>query len=217
MNKKIIILISFILILCIGSCIFFINHHVEDNKKNDTNITDSNNSNKDTQKSDTEKEGENMTRDNSVIVYFSATGTTKKIAGFISDITNSNTIEIVPTKEYTDNDLNYNDNNSRANKEQNDSSARPKIKNKIDVANYDTIYLGYPIWWGDVPKIILTFIENNNLEGKRIIPFCTSHSSGMSTSLNTLKSYKNLNIVDGRRFSSSSLKSDVESWLNGIN
>lgn len=157
-----------------------------------------------------------MTSDKSIVVYFSATGTTKKIAEFISEATNSSTIEIIPMEEYTDNDLNYNNNNSRANKEQNDSSFRPEIKNKIDVTNYNTIYLGYPIWWGDVPKIILTFIENNNLEGKKIIPFCTSHSSGMSTSLNTLKSYKNLNIVDGRRFSSSSTKSDVEYWLKGI-
>ena len=158
-----------------------------------------------------------MTSDKSIIVYFSATGTTKKIVGFISEITNSNAIEIIPMEEYTDNDLNYNNNNSRANKEQNDSNSRPEIKNEIDVTNYDTIYLGYPIWWGDVPKIILTIIENNNLESKKIIPFCTSHSSGMSTSLNTLKSYKNLNIVNGRRFSSSWAKSDVESWLKEIN
>lgn len=216
MNKKIIILISFILILCIGGCIFFVNHHLEDNKKYDTNPNNNNNSNEDIQENDTEKEGENMTSDKSIVVYFSATGTTKKIAEFISEATNSSTIEIIPMEEYTDNDLNYNNNNSRANKEQNDSSFRPEIKNKIDVTNYDTIYLGYPIWWGDVPKIILTFIENNNLEGKKIIPFCTSHSSGMSTSLNTLKSYKNLNIVDGRRFSSSSTKSNVEYWLKGI-
>ncbi len=212
MNRKIMILSLFILVLGIGGCIFFVNHHLEDNKKND-----SNNLNEETQKNNEKEEGENMTSDKSVVVYFSATGTTKKIAEFISEITNSSTIEIIPMEEYTNNDLNYNNNNSRANKEQNDSSSRPEIKSKIDVTNYDTIYLGYPIWWGDVPKIILTFIENHNLEGKKIIPFCTSHSSGMSTSLNTLKSYKTLNIVDGRRFSSSSTKSDIESWLKGIN
>lgn len=217
MNKKIIILISFILILCIGGCIFFVNHHLEDNKKNDINLNDSDNSNEETLKNDDKKEGENMVSDKSIVVYFSATGTTKKIAGYISESTNSNAIEIIPMEEYTDNDLNYNNNNSRANKEQNDSNSRPEIKNEIDVTDYDTIYLGYPIWWGDVPKIILTFIENKNLEGKKIIPFCTSHSSGMSTSLNSLKSYKNLNIVDGRRFSSSSTKTDVESWLKEIN
>jgi len=211
MNKKIIMLISFVLILCIGGGIFFVNLHLEDNKKNDANI------NEETQKNDTEKEGENMASDNSIVVYFSATGTTKRIAGFISEATNSNIIEIIPMEVYTDSDLNYNNNNSRANKEQNDNSSRPKIKNEIDVENYDTIYLGYPIWWGDVPKIILTFIENNKLEGKKIIPFCTSHSSGMSTSLNTLKSYKNLNVIDGKRFSSSSTKNDVESWIREVN
>lgn len=210
MNRKMLVFIGIIILVVVGISGYFLLD--KDSKK------DSPTSNPEQVENKNESEKDNMdTNKKAVVLYFSATGTTEKIAKYISEITNSNMIEIVPMEEYTDNDLNYNNNNSRANKEQNDNSSRPEIKNKIDIADYDTIYLGYPIWWGDVPKIILTFLENNNLDGKKIIPFCTSHSSGMSTSLNTLKSYKELNIVDGRRFSSSSTKSDVESWIKGIN
>lgn len=209
MNKKMLVLIGIIILFVAGISIYFLFN--KDSKKEFQTF----NSEQVENKNGSEKENMNSDK-KAVVIYFSATGTTKKIAEFISEITNSNMIEIVPMEEYTNNDLNYNNDNSRANKEQNDSSSRPEIKNTIDIEDYDTIYLGYPIWWGDVPKIILTFIENNNLEGKKIIPFCTSHSSGMSTSLNTLKSYKDLNVVDGRRFSSSSTKNDVESWLKKI-
>ncbi len=209
MNQKMLVLIGFIILCAAGTSIYFL--------LNKDSKSDSLTSNIEQEKKHNESEKDNVdSNEKTIVIYFSATGTTQKIAGYISELTNSNRIEIVPTEEYTDNDLNYNNSNSRANKEQNDRSSRPKIRNEIDIAEYDTIYLGYPIWWGDVPKIILTFVENNNLEGKKIIPFCTSHSSGMSTSLNTLKSYKELNIVDGRRFDSSSNKSDVESWLKGI-
>lgn len=201
MNKKILFLTGIIILIIAGISIYLLlNEGSKQVENNNASRKDSITSN-----------------EKSIVLYFSATGTTKKIAKYITEITNCNMIEIVPQEQYTDSDLNYNNNNSRANKEQNDSSSRPKIKNEIDITDYDTIYLGYPIWWGDVPKIILTFIENNNLEDKKIILFCTSHSSGMSTSLSTLKSYKELNIVGGRRFSSSSTKKDVESWLKEIN
>lgn len=209
MNKKLLVLIGVIIILVIGLIGYFI---INKDSKNDAPTS---NSNKSENKNESEKSNMNS-NGKSVVLYFSATGTTKRIAEYISETTNSNLIEIVPMEEYTDNDLDYNNNNSRANKEQNDNSSRPEIKNKIDITEYDVVYLGYPIWWGEVPKIILTFIENNNLNGKKIIPFCTSHSSGMSTSLNTLKSYKELNVIDGRRFSSSTTKSDIESWVKEI-
>lgn len=210
MNRKMLVFIGIIILFIAGISSYFLLN--KDFKKGPSTSNSEKTDNKN------ESENNNMSsNEKSVVLYFSATGTTKKIAGYISEITNSNIIEIIPMEEYTDNDLNYNNNNSRANKEQNDSSSRPEIKNKIDIVDYDIIYLGYPIWWGDVPKIILTFLENNNLDGKKIIPFCTSHSSGMSASPNTLKSYKELNIVDGRRFSSSSTKSDVESWIKELN
>jgi len=210
MNRKMLYLIGIIILIIVGISIYFLFN--KDSKKNSPIFNPEQVENKN------ESVKDNIdSKEKTIVLYFSATGTTKKIAEYISQITSSDMLEIIPMEEYTDSDLNYNNNDSRANKEQNDSSSRPKIKNEINITDYDTIYLGYPIWWGDVPKIILTFIENNNLEGKKIIPFCTSHSSGMGTSLNTLKSYKGLNIVDGRRFSSSSTKNDVESWLKEIN
>ena len=149
------------------------------------------------------------------VIYFSATGNTKEVAESIKDITGGELIEIVPLKEYTSADLNYNDNNTRATKEQNDSSSRPEIKNTINV-DYDVIYLGYPIWWGDVPHIILTFIDTYDLDGKTIIPFCTSGSSSIDNSLNTLKNYNiNINWVDGKRLTNN--KKEIENWINSLN
>lgn len=152
---------------------------------------------------------------NSVVIYFSQTGTTKEVANFISDITTSDIIEIIPKQKYTKDDLNYNNDNSRANKEQNDSSARPEIQNSIDITKYDTIYLGYPIWWGTSPKIILTFLDTYDLSGKTIIPFCTSGESGITTSVNYFKNnYKNINWMEGKRLTNS--KKEVIDWLNSL-
>ncbi len=149
------------------------------------------------------------------VLYFSATGNTKEVAESIKDLTDGELIEIVPLKEYTSADLNYNDGNTRATKEQNDSSSRPEIKNTINV-DYDVIYLGYPIWWGDVPHIILTFIDTYDLDGKTVIPFCTSGSSSIDSSLNTLKNYnKNINWVDGKRLTNN--KKEIENWINSLN
>ena len=135
------------------------------------------------------------------VVYFSATGTTKQVAELIKDETSADIFEIMPKQKYTSEDLNYGDRNTRATKEQNDENARPEIENKIDLSNYDIVYLGYPIWWGNVPKIVLSFMDNTNLDGKTVIPFCTSGSTGISTSENTLKSYKtNIKWISGKRF-----------------
>ena len=137
----------------------------------------------------------------SIVLYFSATGTTKTIAERIADKSNSDILEIIPKVKYTKDDLNYNS-DCRANREQNDSSARPEIENIIDISNYDVIYLGYPIWWGTNPKIILTLLDTYDFTDKTIIPFCTSGSTGISGSVSDLRNYKpNLNIKNGQRFS----------------
>ena len=123
----------------------------------------------------------------------------------------------MPKQKYTSEDLNYGDRNTRATKEQNDENARPEIENKIDLSNYDIVYLGYPIWWGNVPKIVLSFMDNTNLDGKTVIPFCTSGSTGISTSENTLKSYKtNIKWISGKRFSNSTTKEDVSNWIKNL-
>ena len=153
-------------------------------------------------------------KSNSVVLYFSATGTTKKIAEKIAKEANSDIIEIIPKEEYKKEDLNYN-NDCRANREQNDSKARPEIKNTIDISKYDTIYLGYPIWWGTNPKIILTLLDTYDFTNKTIIPFCTSGSTGISGSVNDLRNYNNkLIIKDGKRFSISDSDEIIREFVN---
>ena len=150
----------------------------------------------------------------SVVLYFSATGTTKKIAERIAKESNSDIIEIIPKEEYKEEDLDYN-NDCRANREQNDSKARPEIKNKIDITKYDIIYLGYPIWWGTNPKIILTLLDSYDFTNKTIIPFCTSGSTGISGSVNDLRNYNNkLNIKDGKRFSPNDSDEIIKDFIN---
>lgn len=155
----------------------------------------------------------NNENNKSVVLYFSATGTTKKVAEKIATKSNSDIIEIIPKEEYKSEDLNYNS-DCRANKEQKDSNARPEIKNKIDISKYDTIYLGYPIWWGTNPKIILTLLDTYNFSNKTIIPFCTSGSTGISGSVNDLRNYNSkLDIKDGKRFSSNSSDEEILNFI----
>ncbi len=188
MNNKIIyIIIGIISIALIGGGIFFaLNNNQKSESSPNSNKT-SNNDNKDENKPNVDT---STNSDRKILVlYFSATGTTKTVAEYIANETKGNLVEIVPKEKYTSEDLNYNITDCRANKEQNDDKARPEISNTINVEDYDTIFIGYPIWWGDVPKIILTLLDNYNLDGKTIIPFCTSGGSSITQSLNTLKSY----------------------------
>ncbi len=198
-KKKLIALIIAIIVILIGIVFCIVNSNSNINENNNVNTKSNQNANSKV-----------------AIIYFSATGTTKKVAGFIKKATNGDLIEIVPKDKYTDADLNYNNNNSRTTKEQNDKSSRPEIANTINTDSYDVIYLGYPIWWGDAPKIILTFLDNHDLNEKTVIPFCTSGGSGISTSVNYFKNnYKNVNWLDGRKLSTS--KSEVTNWVNGLN
>ena len=123
-----------------------------------------------------------------MILYFSATGNTKAAAKKVKMASGGTLYRIRPRKAYTKADLNYNNSNSRATKEQSDESVRPAIKGKVrNIRKYDTIFIGYPIWWGREPKVIRTFLESYNLKGKTIIPFCTSGSSGISGSMKGIR------------------------------
>ena len=165
-------------------------------------------------KKEEKKDNNIITNGNSVVLYFSATGNTKTIAEKIASNSGSDIIEIMPKEEYKDEDLDYTS-DCRANREQEDSSARPKIKNTIDISKYDTIFLGYPIWWGTNPKIILTLLDTYDFTGKTIIPFCTSGSTDISRSVNELRNYnKNLNIKDGKRFSANASNKEINDFIN---
>lgn len=161
---------------------------------------------------DTSKEN-NMSK--SIVVYFSQTGTTKPFAENIARITNSDIYEIKAAVPYTDDDINYNNNNSRANREQNDSAARPEIAgDTIDLSQYDTVYLGYPIWWGTIPRIINTFIETYDLSGKTIMPFCSSHSTGISGSVIAIRQYcPNSDVKDGLRGAGQTSEAEIRQWI----
>ena len=152
-----------------------------------------------------------------LIAYFSATNNTEGIANHLDAILDADLYEITPEAPYTAADLNYNT-DCRANREQNDASARPAISGGVDnMEQYDVIFLGYPIWWGQAPKIISTFLESYDLSGKTIVPFCTSGSSGIGSSATNLHSLAgSATWLDGQRFSGSASRSTVESWVNGL-
>lgn len=151
-----------------------------------------------------------------LVVYFSATGNTKAIAEKIADGLQADMYEIVPADPYTDADLDYHDDNSRSTLEMNDTSARPEISGSIEnFGQYTTLYLGYPIWWGEAPRILDTFVESYDFTGKTVIPFCTSASSGLGSSASTLKDLAGTgNWLDGQRFSGKEDASAVMEWVN---
>lgn len=122
-----------------------------------------------------------------VVAYFSATGTTEAVAKQLAKEQKADLYAIEPAEKYTAADLNWHDKKSRSSVEMNDKKARPALKSKKSLAGYDVIYLGYPIWWGVAPRIINTFIEQADLEGKTVIPFATSGSSGIEQSVSELK------------------------------
>lgn len=155
----------------------------------------------------------------SIVVYFSCTDNTKTIAGYIAESIDADVYRIEPAVPYTSADLNYGNADSRTSKEQNDMAARPEIAGELPVLDgYENVYTGYPIWWGQALKILYTFVENCNLSGKTVIPFCTSASSGIGTSAANLQAADTSQAtwLAGQRFSGSSPKSDVESWILGL-
>ena len=152
------------------------------------------------------------------VVYFSATGNTSAVADTLAQVLGAEVYEIVPETAYTEADLNYSDDSCRANQEMEDETARPGISSDLSaVEGYETVYIGYPIWWGTAPRIINTFLESYDFSGKTIYTFCTSGSSGVETSVRDLQSaYPDLNIVGGRRFNASVSADEIGSWLEEL-
>ncbi len=150
-----------------------------------------------------------------LVAYFSATGTTKEIAEYAADILGADTYEIVPAEPYSDADLAYYT-GGRADREQNDPSARPAISGGVeDMGQYDTVLLGYPIWHGQAPRIISTFLESYDFSGKTILPFCTSHSSGIGSSDDDLHPLApDAGWLNGSRFSAGTTKEEIGVWLD---
>ena len=152
-----------------------------------------------------------------LVAYFSATGTTAEAARKLAGVTGGELYEIAPDTPYTDADLNWHDKQSRSSVEMNNSKSRPALKGKKEnIADYDVIYIGYPIWWGIAPTIIKTFIERHDLKGKTVVPFATSGGSGIDKSITDLKkTYPDLVWKEGRLLNRMNEKA-IRAWIDGL-
>ena len=152
-----------------------------------------------------------------LIVYFSATGTTEEIAQKLATVTGGELYKIQPEQPYTDVDLDWNNRQSRSSVEMNNPKSRPAIKGrKENIADYDVIFIGYPIWWNLAPTVVNTFIENHNLRGKTVIPFATSGGSTIGNSVATLKkNYPEINWRNGKLLNRANEQS-IREWTKDV-
>ena len=166
-------------------------------------------------------EADNTTSSGKVlVVYFSASGNTKRVAEDIAETATGDLFEITPAEPYTSDDLNWTDSDSRVSREHDDESLRDVPLTTTEVENwddYDTVFIGYPIWWGIAAWPVDNFVKNNNFSDKTVIPFATSSSSGMGQSGTLLEEMAGTgDWQDGQRFSSGASQSDVADWVSGL-
>lgn len=157
---------------------------------------------------------------NVLVVYYSATGNTETVANYIAEATGGDIFEITPAEPYTDDDLNWSDENSRVTREHEDESLRDVELTTTQVENwdsYDTVFIGYPIWWGIAAWPVDGFVEANDFTGKTVIPFCTSSSSGLGESGELLAELAaSGDWQEGQRFRSSVSQEDVNEWVDSL-
>ena len=155
-----------------------------------------------------------------LVIYYSASGNTARVAKDIAEAAGADLFEIVPTEVYTSEDLNWTNPDSRVSREHDDESLRDVPLTTIEVPDwdsYDTVFIGYPIWWGIAAWPVDTFVKNNDFTGKTVIPFATSSSSGMGQSGSLLADMAGTGEwQEGQRFSSGVSSDDVQSWVNGL-
>ena len=152
-----------------------------------------------------------------LVAYFSATGTTARAAEKLADVTGGELYAITPVESYTSADLDWNDKQSRSSVEMKDPKSRPALKGKKEnIADYDVVFIGYPIWWDLAPRVVNTFIESHNLKGKTVIPFATSGGSTRAGSASALKrSYPSLNWKEGRLLNPTDEKT-ICTWIEKL-
>lgn len=188
------------------------------NQSNENEITQ--NTTAPVTKDSTSKDNTQSDNGKVLVVYFSASGNTKAVAEYIADTTNGALFELVPKNAYTDDDLNWRDENSRVNFEHDNESARNIELASVSVDNwdeYDTVFIGYPIWWGIASWVVDGFVKSNDFTGKTVIPFCTSSSSGLGQSGELLKEMAGTgNWLEGKRFNERVSQADVEDWVNRL-
>lgn len=152
-----------------------------------------------------------------LVVYFSVSGVTKKLAENLAKLENADIYEIVPEQLYTSEDLDYTKKTSRSSVEMADLSCRPKIKaTNLDVEKYDTLFIGFPIWWGREPSIVDTFLDSYDIKGKRIIPFCTSGGSGIEGASKRIAELTGIAVDRGLRLGGDYNEEDLKLWTEGL-
>ena len=153
-----------------------------------------------------------------LVVYFSASGVTKKVATKLASAIGADIFEIVPKELYTSADLNWMDKKSRSTVEMNDRNCRPEIASKVDdMSKYDTVYVGFPVWWYREPSIIDTFMEAYDFTGKKVITFCTSGGSGLGDSAKNMQALASgAKVIDGKKFSSGVSEADLKKWADSL-
>lgn len=174
----------------------------------------------DSQTESTDKPSEDDTAETTkvLVAYFSATNTTEGVAKTIADNLGADLYEITPEQPYTDADLDYHDDKSRSTIEMNDPNSRPAISGSVEnMDQYDIVFIGYPIWWGDAPRILSTFVESYDFAGKTVVPFCTSGGSGVGSSASNLERLTSgATWLSGTRLNGGASRSSVAEWINGL-
>ncbi|MDE6024898.1 MAG: flavodoxin [Lachnospiraceae bacterium] len=226
MKKLIAILLAVFMIFSLAACGNSASKTEQSSAENTTNdmVSTENNNTGDLEEAkapDTqseEAEAPEVQGNRVLVAYFSATNTTEGVAKYIADGLDADLYEIIPKVPYTDADLNYSDNDSRTTIEMNDPDARPEISGSVEnMEQYDIVFIGYPIWWGEAPRIVCTFMEGYDFSGKTIVPFCTSGSSGIGSSATNLeKLTSDAKWLDGRRFGGSDSQDTVMEWVNSL-
>ena len=217
MNKKIIGIIVVIIIAIVEIVLYFLFN----NKENENNNLNETPANETTQNNSSESNNNNVNSNRKIlVVYYSATGSTEKVAKQIADNLDADLFEIVPKDIYTSDDLDWTDDNSRVSKEHDDESLRNVELTTTKVDNwdtYDTILIGYPIWWGIAAWPVNTFVASNNFDGKTVIPFCTSASSGLGQSGDLLAEIAGTgDWQEGKHFSSGVSASEIKNWTDNL-
>lgn len=226
MSKKIIVLIVVIILLAIiGGVIYFTSQNsnesenANNNQENLAEQTEAENQTSNsvgTENEDNTTEGTGKT----LVVYFSAQGHTEEVAQKIANNLGADIFELEPVDEYSSDDLDWTDSNSRVSQEHEDESLRNIELVSTSVENwdsYDTVLIGYPIWWGIAAWPVDTFVKSNDFTGKTVIPFCTSSSSGLGNSGDLLAEEANSgNWLDGQRFRSNPSDSDIKNWTDSL-
>ncbi len=228
MSKKgIVLIIVIILLIIIGGVAYFMNQNSNESTENTNtqeNLANSEESNtlngSETQVAQENNEENTESSGKTLVVYYSATGNTDAVAHKIAENLGADIFEITPVDEYTSNDLNWTDSDSRVSREHEDESLRNVELTTTTVDNweeYDTVLIGYPIWWGVAAWPVDTFVKANDFNGKTVIPFCTSTSSGLGQSGELLEEEANGgNWLEGHRFRENPSDSDITNWTDSL-